>query len=37
MLLITYNEVADKNLQNLGAQAGTALESLLERPDEEMA
>lgn len=34
---ITYNEIADQDLQDLGAQAGAALESLLERPDEEVA
>ena len=34
--MFTYDKIADKNLQNLGAQAGASLESLLKCPDEEM-
>jgi hypothetical protein len=37
VFFITYNEIADKDLQDLGAQAGAALESLLKGPDEEVA
>lgn len=33
----TYNQIADENLQNLSSQAGTVLEGLLQRPDQEMA
>lgn len=35
--MLTYDEIANENLQDLGAQTGTALESLLECPDEEVA
>lgn len=31
-----YNQVADKNLEDLGPQAGSVLESLLQAPNEEM-
>lgn len=33
----TYNQITDENLQNLGLQAGAALEDLLESPDKEVA
>ena len=34
---MTHNQVADKNLEDLGPQALAVLEHLLEDPDEEMA
>lgn len=34
---MTYNQVADKNLEDLGSQALAVLEHLLEDPDEEVA
>lgn len=33
----TYNQVADKNLENLGPQAGAPAEGLLEKPNQEVA
>lgn len=34
---MTHNQVADKDLEDLGPQALAVLEHLLEDPDEEMA
>lgn len=34
---VTYNQIADKNLKDLGPQTLAVLEHLLEDPDEEMA
>lgn len=33
----TYNQVANDNLHNLGLQAGTAVEDLLQEPNEDVA
>lgn len=33
---ITYNEIADNNLHNLGLEAGSATEDLLQKPDEKV-
>lgn len=35
--MVTYNQVADEDLKDLGLQASAVLERLLEEPDEEVA